>query len=349
MVVQGLNKDRSLRIRNDLMRHHTSIRTAQVAPVTEPEVRGTLSPQKAPVDSRIQDDVSFDLLTWDRRIEEPGKPGRDPLHRRTPVASRSGKDNDHCMLVNGAGPMEILIADDDQASRQYLELVLRALQHSATSVENGAQVLEMLEQFSFDAVLLDIEMPVLDGVETLRRIRSMAAFRAMPVYAITGHTDGPEMAAARQGGFSGILSKPFSPGDLAGVLAGKDGAAGGGPARVLPLVDGGVFQEYQTLLRGAGMSPAARVKKTLMEVSTWIEGRPDCVSGSRDKAHSLAGSCAVIGAFALRTELKGLERLAAAGEAERWLDALGKAEQTARETAREYGRLLSGLASVNQG
>jgi len=84
------------------------------------------------------------------------------------------------MLINSTAPMEILIADDDSASRLYMELAVRALQHSPLSVESGAQVLDMLESFAFDVVLLDIEMPVLGGIETLRRIRGHPGPQELP-------------------------------------------------------------------------------------------------------------------------------------------------------------------------
>ncbi len=247
------------------------------------------------------------------------------------------------MLINSTAPMEILIADDDSASRLYMELAVRALQHSPLSVESGAQVLDMLESFAFDVVLLDIEMPVLGGIETLRRIRANPGLQELPVYAITAHTDGVEMDRAQRAGFSGILSKSFSPDELADVLAGKNPDGRGVEAQDTPLVDYEVFAEYETLLRGAGMSPAARVRGTLGQVSTWIDGGPSCVPESREHAHALAGACAVMGAAALRAAMKELERLATAGTAAAWADSLARAAQTALETERAYGTLPSGF------
>jgi CheY-like chemotaxis protein len=236
--------------------------------------------------------------------------------------------------------MEILIADDDESSRLYLELAARSLAYSASTAENGVQVLEMLEQFAFDAVLVDIEMPVLGGIETLRRIRANPAHQKLRVYGITAHSDGPELEAVRQAGFTCFLTKPVSPAALAAVLSGQCATSAGTAREARPLVDRNVLGEYQNLLRSAGMSPAATVKRTLDEVSRWLDGGPGCRPASREAAHALAGSCAVIGACALLAELKELERLASAGSIERWEASLLKARQTLRETNEAYGSLL---------
>lgn len=238
--------------------------------------------------------------------------------------------------------MEILIADDDQSSRLYLELAARSLAYSASTAENGEQVLEMLEQFAFDAVLVDIEMPVLGGIETLRRIRANPAHQRLRVYGITAHSDGPELEAVRQAGFTCYLTKPVSPAALAAVLSGQCATSVETAREARPLVDRTVFGEYQNLLRGAGMSPAAAVKRTLGDVSTWLEGEPECLPESQEAAHSLAGSCAVIGAFALRAAMKELERVAAAGPNGRWDASLLQAKQTLLETSQAYESLLGG-------
>jgi two-component system, sensor histidine kinase and response regulator len=118
--------------------------------------------------------------------------------------------------------MDILIADDDQVARLYLELALVSLHHSVTVAENGAEALELLGQFMFDAVLLDVEMPVIGGVETLVNIRANPALQELRVYALTAHTREPMLAAIRQAGFSGYLTKPYGPRELERLLSEKD-------------------------------------------------------------------------------------------------------------------------------
>lgn len=241
--------------------------------------------------------------------------------------------------------MELLVADDDQASRLYLELALVSLQHTVVVAENGAEALQLLDQFVFDAVLLDIEMPVMGGLEALARIRANPAFQYLRVYAITAHADGPSLAAIHQASFSGYLSKPYGPRELEQLLSGEELQGKNPPIPELPLVDREAFAEYNWLLREAGMSPSAAVKRTLADVTSWLAGRPECVPGSRDQVHELTGSCAVICATALRESMKNLERLLVNGDVYQWPGALADVKTILRDTKRIYAESLSSVDS----
>jgi len=244
--------------------------------------------------------------------------------------------------------MDFLIADDDEASSLYLELALRLMQHTAVSVQSGAEVLAMLSDFSFDAVMLDIEMVPMNGIETLSAIRSNPKFQTLPVYAITAHTDGPEMELIRQAGFAGWLTKPVSPEDLRAALAGKSCSPTAKVSSSAALVDAEVFDQYEQLLRGAGISVAAELNRTLKGVADWMSAAPECSRESREAAHRLAGSCAVIGASALRAWLKELERLAAmTAELNLWMQSLEKGKPLLDETEQAYRALLNGSAAAS--
>lgn len=244
--------------------------------------------------------------------------------------------------------MGILIADDDEASSLYLELALRVLEHTTVSVRSGTEVLRMLEDFTFDAVILDIEMPDMGGIEAIERIRSQAHLRDLPVYAITAHTDGPEIAGIQQAGFSGYLSKPVSPEALDAILRGALPAQFGKAPDFSLVVDADVFTKYEELLRSAGMRPADGVQRTLEDVKEWLRRSPMCSPESREAAHSLAGSCAVIGAAALRGELKQLERLAAqATGLELWMQALERTRHTIEDTKHAYRALLGNSVTAS--
>lgn len=248
------------------------------------------------------------------------------------------------------GIMDLLIADDDEASSLILELALRQLHHSAMTVKTGADVLSLLQDLEFDGVILDIEMPVMSGTETLERIRSNPKFQPLPVYAITAHSDGPQIESIRRAGFSGYISKPFKLGDLATTLNGCDSSGGNSGDSALPLVDQDVFACYAQLLRSAGMDVEGRVHRTLDSVSEWLDTPPGWGAQSKDAAHFLAGSCAVIGASALRGELRELERvsMAISGE-ELWAKTLAAARRTLQETKHVYRKLLSGFVDPGSG
>jgi CheY-like chemotaxis protein len=237
--------------------------------------------------------------------------------------------------------MELLVADDDHASRLYLELALVSLRHTVAVVENGAEALELLDQFLFDAVLLDVEMPVMGGLEAWGRVRANPAFQDLRVYAITSHAGGPSLEAIQQASFSGYLAKPYGPRELAQLLSEERSPLRHPFNPELRLVDREAFAEYQELLRDAGMSPAAAVKRTLEAVASWLAGQPECLLGGREQVHELTGSCAVIGATALREAMKNLERFLMNGDAGRWPGALADVQTILQDTKRSYGELLS--------
>ncbi|NJO90079.1 MAG: response regulator [Chloroflexia bacterium] len=107
---------------------------------------------------------------------------------------------------------KILIVDDIFSNRLLLSSALESIGIESKSVGNGQAAIDSLQEESFGLVLLDIEMPVMNGLETVRYIRNEmpAHFNNLPVIALTAHNPleyGNEMDAA---GFTEILTKPYS-------------------------------------------------------------------------------------------------------------------------------------------
>lgn len=229
--------------------------------------------------------------------------------------------------------MDILIADDDEASRLYLELALHSLGHSSTAVVDGTEALSVLEAFSFDVILLDIEMANLGGLETVRLIRNHPAMQNLPVYAITANTAESRMADIASAGFHGVLSKPCSPEQLQLLLSGQ---LGGLPA-ALPrsITDQTQSSRFRELLAASGVCPEPIIRRTLDAVDLWIESGPLCQADSQRAAHSLAGSCAIIAATALSTALRHLEDLAVKRQYQEWDSALSATANLLLETRRQ--------------
>jgi len=114
----------------------------------------------------------------------------------------------------------ILIVDDIFSNRLLLSSTLEGFGIQSKSVGNGQAAIEMLENEEFSLVLLDIEMPVMNGLETVRYIRKNmpVPINDMPVIALTAHNPseyGDEMYLA---GFNEILSKPYSIEKIQGLL-----------------------------------------------------------------------------------------------------------------------------------
>lgn len=105
----------------------------------------------------------------------------------------------------------ILIVDDIFSNRLLLASALEGIGIDSKSVGDGQAAIDLLGEENFSLVLLDIEMPVMNGLETVRYIRKkMPAFNSLPVVALTAHNPleyGEEINTA---GFTEILTKPYS-------------------------------------------------------------------------------------------------------------------------------------------
>jgi PAS domain S-box-containing protein len=113
--------------------------------------------------------------------------------------------------------LRILLADDHPTNRKVVELMLEGLAE-VVSVENGAEALMALGASLYDVVLMDMQMPVMDGLEATRQIREMermAGRRALPIVMLTANALPEHVAASRAAGADRHLEKPVT---LAGLL-----------------------------------------------------------------------------------------------------------------------------------
>lgn len=118
-----------------------------------------------------------------------------------------------------------LVVDDNTTSRKFMSIILEHMGMAVTGAENGEEAIECLEKEEFDIVFMDIEMPVLNGIETTRRIREGSCFKTfgnyknIPIIAMTGNTDPGNIALTKQSGMNGHLGKPVERKDLTRVLS----------------------------------------------------------------------------------------------------------------------------------
>ncbi len=93
-------------------------------------------------------------------------------------------------------------------NRELLRELLSARDYVVEEAENGLQALEMMTQRRPDVLLLDLNMPVLDGFATLRKVREQPELSGLPVLAVTASAMRGDEEKAREAGFDGYLSKP---------------------------------------------------------------------------------------------------------------------------------------------
>ena len=119
----------------------------------------------------------------------------------------------HPVAVNEARPLKVLLADDHPTNRKVIELILSHLEVELTAVENGAEAVDAYDRGLFDIVLMDMQMPVMDGLAATRTIRDFerATGRAStPVVMLTANALPEHVQAAQQAGADRHLSKPVS-------------------------------------------------------------------------------------------------------------------------------------------
>ena len=112
--------------------------------------------------------------------------------------------------MNGK-PGNLLVVDDDRLNRLMLTRSLTQAGHTVEAVEGGADGLARLREKSFDAVLLDVQMPEMDGYEVLRRITADGTLRDVPVIVVSGLDETASVVTCIDMGAADYVQKPFDP------------------------------------------------------------------------------------------------------------------------------------------
>lgn len=109
-------------------------------------------------------------------------------------------------------PLSILVVEDHPVNQQVVQDFLEALGHSAQIVGSGEQALALIPGSGFDAVLMDVNLPGISGVETTRLIRQLQApTRTLPIIGVSAHVQPEDVAACRAAGMDEVISKPLAP------------------------------------------------------------------------------------------------------------------------------------------
>lgn len=115
-------------------------------------------------------------------------------------------------------PKRILIVDDAPSARALVRYILGRSGYEIFEAEDGEEALECAKRFQPDLVILDLEMPKLDGCSVASRLRSMPSFEGTPILALSAGVALIEPAQLTQAGFSSCLAKPISPPTLRSVV-----------------------------------------------------------------------------------------------------------------------------------
>lgn len=108
-------------------------------------------------------------------------------------------------------PLKILIVEDDKTVALHHCRQLENLGHRTYHAENGIEAIKALSNYYFDLVLMDIQMPVMDGIETTRRIRqSDEDYADIPIFGVSANPTPPADTECREAGMNHFIPKPLS-------------------------------------------------------------------------------------------------------------------------------------------
>jgi signal transduction histidine kinase/CheY-like chemotaxis protein len=246
----------------------------------------------------------------------------------------------------------VLLVEDSPVNREVAVEMLEALGQEVVTAEDGAEALRTFRRRRFDLVLMDLQMPEMDGYESTRRMRAHEVDSAVrtPIVALTANASERDRQDSLAAGMDDHLSKPFSLKSLAGVLdrwidqasddapaGAHDPAEGRGGAATL---DQDTLAGVRALQRPGRPDLLARIiglyqQESPALVAQLAGGEPDA-EAVRNAAHRLKSSSAHLGAKRLAELAAELEQRARSG-------ALGDTEELVRSIRAEHARVLAAL------
>jgi CheY-like chemotaxis protein/HPt (histidine-containing phosphotransfer) domain-containing protein len=220
--------------------------------------------------------------------------------------------------------LRVLLAEDNKINQQYATVILNKAGYHVTIAGNGRQAVEAVRQGDFDLVLMDIQMPELDGVEATRQIRALPAPKnAVPIFAMTAHAMRGAAEEYIAAGMNDYVSKPFQPAIL---LAKLDRLAEGHQPEpdkacrrqrpVLPVLDTSNLQELSAALPWENLSGLISLflvdaENQLTEIAK-LQTTGD-IAGIGRQAHMLVSAAGNMGALETSALAREVEHLCRSG------------------------------------
>jgi len=170
-----------------------------------------VSPFDALLDSSVSMRGLIDRLTvlLPPRAELPTSAAGNPVP--TPVAA---------VVQDKLRSLRILVAEDNDINQRFMSALLEHTDYRVTLVSNGLEAVAALREQPFDVVLMDIQMPEMDGIEATQQIRRLASDRAhTPIIAMTAHALAGERERLLAAGMNDYIAKPIQSRHLLEKLA----------------------------------------------------------------------------------------------------------------------------------
>src|SRR5512143_2935469 len=232
--------------------------------------------------------------------------------------------------------LRVLLAEDNTVNQQVATAMLVKRGHQVDVVDNGRAAVEAIQARPYDVVLMDIQMPEMDGFTATERIRALPRGRTLPIIALTAHALSGERERCLAHGMSGYLAKPFKAHDLFSAVEERASPA---PPPSLPPVD---LAAFRRTMRDAGAEASVDgiLAAFIGAVPGQVEALVAATRGTEPEpiafaAHALKSAAVTIGARSLAVLLEEAEVAAREGDVARARAALTEVEGEAN-AVREY-------------
>jgi len=113
---------------------------------------------------------------------------------------------------------KILAVDDSASMRQMVGFTLKKAGFDVIEAKDGSEALEIAKGESFDAVISDVNMPVMDGITLIRELRALPAYKFTPMLMLTTESGLDKKTEGKAAGATGWIVKPFNPDQLLAVI-----------------------------------------------------------------------------------------------------------------------------------
>jgi CheY-like chemotaxis protein len=114
----------------------------------------------------------------------------------------------------------VLIVEDSEDARYFMRLALEQLDYMVVEAENGVVALDVAERERPDIILMDLSLPVMDGLAATEKIRANDGLKRTPIVAVTAHQETDFRAGAKAAGFDAYVTKPIDIDFLSDLIKG---------------------------------------------------------------------------------------------------------------------------------
>jgi PAS domain S-box-containing protein len=268
----------------------------------------------ASADAYLTTPVSYErLLDCLVRVmgEVPGGESAEPLYSGSLLTENSGSDR-----------LRIMVADDNHINQKVIASLLSKMGHRADLVSNGKEAVEAFRLVPYDIILMDVQMPELDGFEACRQIRAMEQTKGghTPIIAITAHARKADKEQCLSAGMDDYVSKPIKPADLKGAIARR--MVGGKSSAAMLAAPAEITIQADVLNVGEALALVDGNRELLCEIArVFLDQYPRMLEDTRQSlarsdyqslgaaAHKLASSVGQLGGQRAFVAAKNLERV----------------------------------------